>query len=80
MKDTTAKNAFDFNQLYDNIAVEHFRQLDQLDDRRANKSITISDALKSAFAVYSLKSSSLLDFRPKAPAEEKNLKQCFRYR
>ena len=77
MKDTTAKNAFDFNQLYDNIAVEHFRQLDQLDDRRANKSITISDALKSAFAVYSLKSSSLLDFRPKAPAEEKNLKQCF---
>lgn len=77
MKGTTSTNAFDFNQLYDTIAVQHFRYLDSQDVRRTNKSIALSDALKSAFAVYSLKASSLLDFRPKAPAEEENLKTCF---
>lgn len=77
MKGATSKNAFDFDQVYDAIAVQHFKQLDGLDKRRSNKSITLSDALKSAFAVYSLKASSLLDFRPKAPAEEENLKNCF---
>jgi hypothetical protein len=77
MKDTASKNVFDFDQLYEDIAIEHFAHLDELDSRRSNKSITISDALKSAFAIYSLKASSLLDFRPKAPAEESNLKKCF---
>lgn len=77
MKGTTSKNVFDFDQLYEDIAVEHFTYLDEQDNRRSNKSITISDALKSAFAVYSLKAPSLLDFRPKAPAEEENLKACF---
>ena len=77
MKGTTSTNAFDFDQLYNSIAVQHFSYMDSQDQRRSNKSITLSDALKSAFAVYSLKSSSLLDFRPKAPAEEANLKQCF---
>jgi len=77
MKGTTSGNVFDFDQLYDTIAVQHFSEMDSQDQRRSNKSITLSDALKSAFAVYSLKASSLLDFRPKAPAEEANLKQCF---
>ncbi len=77
MKGTTPANDFDFDQLYDRIAVAHFEHLNTLDERRSNKSVTISDACKAGFAGYSLKASSLLDFRPKAPAEEANLMQCF---
>lgn len=77
MKDTTSSNDFDFDHLYEAIAISHFEHLDDLDNRRVNKSVTVSDACKAGFAVYSLKASSLLDFRPKAPAEEDNLKRCF---
>ena len=77
MKGTTSANGFDFDRLYEHIAVAHFKYLDMLDDRRVNKSVSISDACKAGFAVYSLKASSLLAFRPKAPAKEANLKQCF---
>lgn len=77
MKGKVSGNDFDFDRLYTEIAVAHFTHLDELDERRANKSLTIRDACKSGFAIYSLKASSLLDFRPKAPAEEANLRRCF---
>jgi hypothetical protein len=77
MKDKPFRNDFDFDQLYEAIASPHFAHLDSLDKRRSNKSITVSDACKSGFAIYSLKASSLLDFRPKAPAEDANLRKCF---
>lgn len=77
MKGKASSTHFDFDRVYEAIAVSHFSHLDELDERRSNKSLTVSDACKSAFAVYSLKASSLLDFRPKAPAEEANLRRCF---
>ena len=77
MKGSVSSTDFDFDRLYEAIVVPHFAQLDQGDERRSNKSLTISDACKAGFAIYSLKASSLLDFRPKAPAEEANLRQCF---
>lgn len=77
MKSLPKSNPFNFDPLYNEIAVAHFSDLDQADQRRSNRSISLSDACKAGFAVYSLKADSLLDFRPKAPAEEANLKQCF---
>jgi hypothetical protein len=77
VKDKTKGKQFDFNSLYENIVLPHFEDLDQKDNRGKNSSYSVADACKTGFAVYSLKSSSLLDFRPKAPAEESNLRACF---
>ena len=77
MKDSKKEQAFDFDLLYDQIVVPHFGDLEKNDTRRKNSSYSVSDICKSGFAVYSLKSSSLLDFRPKTAAEESNLKSCF---
>ncbi len=78
MKGRSNDTHFDFDVLYDRLVVPQFAQFDELDSRRANASHSVSDACKSGFAVYSLKSNSLLDFRPKAPAELANLKTCFK--
>ena len=78
MKGSTSSNHFDFDTLHEHIALPHFAYLEQeADQRRSNKRYSVVDACKAGFAVYSLKSSSLLDFRPKAPAEEANLRACF---
>lgn len=78
MKSTQKKRTFDFDTLYDRIVIPHFARLEEGDTRKNNWSYSISDICKSGFAVYSLKSSSLLDFRPKTPAEDSNLKSCFK--
>ena len=77
MKGKPNDTHFDFDVLYNQLVVPHFAQFDRTDQRRANASHSVSDACKSGFAIYSLKSDSLLDFRPKAPAELANLKTCF---
>ena len=77
MRTKVSSGNFDFDHLYEQIACKHFAALDQSDDRRDNRSISMSDACKTGFAVYCLKAASLLDFRPKAPCEEVNLKNCF---
>jgi hypothetical protein len=50
------------------------------DHRRANSSYDLADVLRSAFAMYSLKSPSLLAFKELTKQEEKNLKAIYQIR
>ncbi len=50
------------------------------DHRRANTSYSLDDVLKSAFAMFSLKSPSLLSFQEQTRIERRNLKQIYRIR
>lgn len=54
---------------------EEFAQLP--DHRRANSSYRLADVLRSAFAMFSLKSPSLLSFKEQTTQEEKNLKAIY---
>jgi hypothetical protein len=47
------------------------------DHRRSNTSYELPDVLRSAFAMFSLKSPSLLSFREQTRQEEKNLKSIY---
>jgi hypothetical protein len=51
---------------------QEFAQLQ--DHRRANSSYELADVLRSAFAMFSLKSPSLLAFKELTKQQEKNLK------
>jgi len=57
---------------------EEFAQLP--DQRRANSSYDLADVLRSAFAMFSLKSPSLLAFKELTRQEEKNLKAIYQIR
>lgn len=57
---------------------EEFAQLP--DHRRANSSYDLADVLRSAFAMFSLKSPSLLAFKELTRQEEKNLKAIYQIR
>lgn len=64
---------------FDNL----MRQLDQqfnniVDHRRNNTTYCLPDVLKSAFAMFSLKSPSLLSFQEQTYIERENLKQIYR--
>ena len=54
---------------------EEFTQLP--DHRRSNSSYSLADVLRSAFAMFSLKSPSLLSFREQTKAEQKNLQALY---
>src|SRR5215510_8568400 len=58
------------------ILSEEFAQVE--DHRRANSSYGLADVLRSAFAMFSLKSPSLLAFKEQTKQEEKNLKAIYR--
>jgi hypothetical protein len=77
MKDTQKPDNFSFTTLYDRIILPFFEEISRKDSRRNNASFSILDILKCGFAVYALKASSLLAFRPKTPAEQSNLSSCF---
>jgi hypothetical protein len=47
------------------------------DHRAANKTISLSDALMSGFAMFSLKDSSLLEFDQRRQAKDENLKAVY---
>src|SRR5215510_7508885 len=47
------------------------------DHRRVNRSIELPDILRSAFAMFSLKSASLLSFEEQTKQEKKNLKSIY---
>jgi DDE family transposase len=47
------------------------------DHRRVNRSIELPDILRSAFAMFSLKSSSLLSFEEQTKREKENLKSIY---
>src|SRR5262249_42048973 len=55
---------------------EEFARLQ--DHRRTNSSYELADVLRSAFAMFSLKSPSLLSFREQTKQEERNLKAIYR--
>jgi Transposase DDE domain len=57
---------------------EEFAQLP--DHRRANSSYDLADVLRGAFAMFSLKSPSLLAFKELTKQEEKNLKAIYQIR
>jgi len=54
---------------------EEFAQLP--DHRRTNTSYDLADVLRSAFAMFSLKSPSLLSFREQTKPEQKNLQTIY---
>ena len=66
-----------FDELMETLS-EEFEQLP--DHRRANSSYDLADVLRSAFAMFSLKSPSLLAFKELTKQEEKNLKAIYRIR
>ena len=47
------------------------------DQRASNKTISLSDALMSGFAMFSLKDSSLLEFDQRRQAKDENLKEIY---
>jgi len=65
----------EFEYLYHEVMVPFFDEVQ--DRRRENSSYELSDALKSGYAIYSLKSPSLFYFRQKSEAEESNLKTIY---
>jgi hypothetical protein len=55
------------------------REFEQIDDhRRSNAKYELADILRSAFAMFSLKSPSLLSLREQTRQEERNLKSIYR--
>src|SRR5215475_15103405 len=66
-----------FDELMETLS-EEFARLP--DHRRANSSYELADVLRSAFAVFSLKSPSLLAFKELTRQEEKNLKAIYQIR
>lgn len=74
-----------YQQLQQNLTFDemmHFLddQLQKIPDHRNGNALRyeLADVLKSAFAMFSLKSPSLLDFKTQTSAEESNLHNIFR--
>ncbi len=65
-----------FDHLYNQVIVPFFRSLD--DGRAFNASYALLDALKAAFAIYSLKVPSLFQFRTMSQAEDHNLSTVYK--
>jgi hypothetical protein len=63
-----------FDELMETLS-EEFARLP--DHRRANSNYELADVLRSAFAMFSLKSPSLLAFKEQTKQEEKNLKAIY---
>ncbi len=69
------KKATSFSGLFKKLS----DQLDSIqDDRASNSSYNLGDTLRSAFAMYSLKFSSLLAFDKRSREEVKNLLHIYR--
>ncbi len=66
------KKSFSFDALYQFVVTKLFVQV--ADHRASNAHYNLLDALKSGFAIYSLKCPSLFSFRQRSQAENNNLK------
>ena len=64
-----------FDKLYKAVIIPLFESIE--DNRSENLSYDLTDALKSGFAIYSLKFASLFSFRKKSKAEQSNLTQVY---
>jgi hypothetical protein len=69
-------DVFSFDQIYGKVCDPFFRSLD--DNRSFNSQYGLSNALKSGFAIYSLKAASLFQFQNMAQAEEHNLSSIYK--
>ena len=65
-----------FDNLYRGVIAPLFSKIK--DERSDNYSYKLKDALKSGFAIYSLKSPSLFSFRKRSKAEQSNLTEIYR--
>lgn len=64
---------------FDNLMTHLHQQFSRITDhRRNNTTYSLADVLKSAFAMFSLKSPSLLSFQEQTRIERQNLKQIYR--
>jgi len=64
---------------FDNLMTHLEQQFSAITDhRRANITYSLADVLKSAFAMFSLQSPSLLTFQEQTRIERRNLKQIYR--
>ena len=62
----------------DTLIVNLRSRFDSFTDKRAkNSSVSLTDILMSAYAIFSLKYSSLLQFERQNPLEKENLKHLF---
>lgn len=75
MKKRTEVPVVDFDTIYAEVIQKLFKTFK--DERRSNASYDLVDALASGFAIYSLKSPSLLSFRQQSEAEKGNLHTVF---
>lgn len=64
-----------FDQIYQNVITPIFGSIS--DSRDCNQSYQLADCLKSGFALYSLKSPSLLSFQKRSKAEDSNIKDIY---
>jgi len=64
-----------FDKVYNQVITPFFNQI--TDSRQSNSSYSLSDVLKSSFAMFSLKSPSLFSFQKRSKAEGSNLLKIF---
>lgn len=69
-------DTFSFDQVYGKVCDPFFKTLD--DNRSFNAQYALSNALKSGFAIYSLKAASLFQFQNMSQSEEYNLSSIYR--
>lgn len=76
MKQSNKKESLSsFDSLYHGVIVRLFKSVE--DSRAENNQYSVLDALRSGFAIYSLKVSSLFSFRKKSKAEDSNLQSVY---
>lgn len=64
---------------FDNLIQHVAEQFSRIKDhRRSNRTYSLADVLQSAFAMFSLKSPSLLSFQEQTRVERENLKRVYR--
>lgn len=72
---TKKKKLSNFDSLYNEVILGLFKKVK--DSRATNNSYEVLDALKSGFAIYSLKFASLFSFRKRSLAEDHNLNSVY---
>lgn len=65
-----------FDKVYSDVVIPHFESIEDI--RQDNQSFSLVDSLKSGFAIYSLKSPSLLSFQKRSTVEDSNLNRVYK--
>jgi hypothetical protein len=77
MKNSQPSNQKTLQELYSELVLPLFEQVAATDSRRPNVVHSAMDALKSGFALFNLKASSLFAFRPRTDIQRSNLKTIY---